>query len=76
MFYDIAVMAVGGIVLIALWCIRSTSHVPRAWLKERIHLAEIKGEGDATFGKLKLGDEIWEYSSRTIWRAWLTPPKC
>lgn len=55
--YDLAVIAIGGIVLIALWFIRSASYLPQAWLKERIHVAGTKGERDATFGKLKLGDE-------------------
>jgi hypothetical protein len=38
--YDIAEIAIGGIVLVTLWLICLASYIPRAWLKERMHVSE------------------------------------
>jgi hypothetical protein len=60
--YYVLVIGCGLILLFILAFIREVNHVPREWLRERVHVV-IEREHDDTFGWLKPGDEIWWYRS-------------
>jgi hypothetical protein len=61
--YNTVVLILGMAVLFILACMNMAGQIPAEWIKERVQVVTVKGEIHPTFGRLKVGDEIWHFSS-------------